>query len=169
MSEGDSQGLGQSPGGGGFFTTLPGLITAAATLLTVIGGIFGLTSGSGGSSGGSSGESTNNKSVTFTIRDTLGPDQLDESVDVKIEGRSVGELVVDSNNRTDQLNPSVDEGEGKYEYSLASASLLRDPSGRPVEVRGSGQGTINVKQGKTFEVCGNITGNTMQVSLAESC
>ncbi len=76
--------------------------------------------------------------MNFTIRDPLGPDQISEEVNVKIDGKNAGTLTVDQNNRSDQINASVDEGEGKYDYSLASVSVFRDQSGRPVELSGSG-------------------------------
>ena len=164
MTEMGDQGLGPGSEGGGFFSTLPRLIAAVATLLGVIGGFFGITAWGGPQTP----TDTESKPVTFVIKDPLGQGQLGEVVDVKIDGKSVGQLEVDANNRTEQLSPSMDEGEGKYEYSLSSVSLVQGPSGRPVEIRGSGQGTINVKQGKTFVVCGDVIGTTMKLTLVQN-
>lgn len=150
-------------GGGSVLTSVPAIIAAVATLVTAIGGLFAYLGGDPETPK----DTTNQKTVNFTIRDPLGPDQISEEVNVKIDGKNAGTLTVDQNNRSDQINASVDEGEGKYDYSLASVSVYRDQSGRPVELSGSGQGSINVKDGKTYELYGHPVGSGVELSLAE--
>ncbi len=102
-------------------------------------------------------------SVDFTIRDNLGSDQVAEEVTVLIDGRNVGTLRVDQNNRTAELPVSVSSGPGRYSYTAASDTILRN--GR--RLSGTGQGTIDVRDGKVFELQASFSGNTWQISVVE--
>lgn len=104
-------------------------------------------------------------STEFVIRDELAPEQVGEEVTVLIDGRNVGTLSVDQNNRTDEIDVSVD-APGRYSYTASADAVFQDQAGQ-FELSGTGQGTIEVSDGKVFVLGGTFSGSTWQISLVE--
>lgn len=142
---------GQQRRGGHHRGMIVGALSVVAALI-----IFVVVVASLGSSG---------DSVDFTIRDNLAPEQAAEEVIILIDGKNVGTLTVDQNNRTDELDVSVD-GPGRYSYTASANAIFQDQAGQ-FEASGTGQGTIEIRDGKVFEVQGSVSGNTWQITLVE--
>jgi hypothetical protein len=103
--------------------------------------------------------------VKFTIRDQLGQDQLSEKVRILINGCEVGNLSVDAVYPSSSITVNV-QTEGKYSYAL-EADAVFEINKRLKEYVGVGQGTVEVSDGKIFELVGTISGDTLLAHLEE--
>lgn len=103
------------------------------------------------------------ETTDFVVKSRLGMGQFAEETTITVDGKAVGTLRTDSGTTTDQRSVSV-SGSGRYPYTISSNVMLQD--GR--QVSGTGQGTIEVTDGKVFEVLIEPSGgNTARLSLKE--
>ncbi len=84
------------------------------------------------------------------LSNSLGFNQIEEKVEVFIEGRSIGMLNVTKNSPDAVLEASVPK-EGEYQYRL-SGSQRRDEKGTEIKVKLFGTGTMKVVRGAEFVV-----------------
>jgi len=103
--------------------------------------------------------------VEFTIYDELAEGQVTEQVTVLIDGRVKGQLTVDKHNRQAMLAVTV-PATGRYSYTVESKTVV-DYQGRLYEYPGTGQGMINVEDGKRFDLALTTSGNTWLVTLMD--
>jgi hypothetical protein len=108
--------------------------------------------------------------VTFKIKDELGKGQFSEQVRIVINGKEAGYLTVNEDYPVSTISVSVPRA-GQYSYVLEADALFHDK----VEVeklnnyQGGGQGSIDVKEGKLFELVGAVaTGGVWQAHLEEA-
>jgi hypothetical protein len=99
--------------------------------------------------------------VTFKIRDELGEGQVSEQVRVLLNGKEVGYLNVNQDYPASTISVSV-PSEGVYSYVLEARAFFRDENKQEREFQGSGQGNIEVRKGKIFDLVGNINEDTWQ-------
>jgi hypothetical protein len=145
-----------------------------ALVTTVVGGlivaylVFVLGWGSGPSPGTSPPASDpDSDPVTFYVSGRRSQQQISGQATVTIDGEHAGVLRVDQSNPTDEISHTV-PGSGTYSYTVEAVSVEQDAYGMVYELYGSGQGSIDVEQGSTFEIHGGaVSGNTYQVSLVE--
>jgi len=104
--------------------------------------------------------------VEFTIHDRLGEGQVSERVELTIDGRQMGTINVDAYTKDAFMRVSVPEG-GPHPYSVQAKAIFKGQDGKPVEVLGSGEGTLNVEPGKEYELAGEMKGNTWQIVIQE--
>lgn len=105
--------------------------------------------------------------VTVTIRDELGDDQISEQVRVLVNGDEAGTLTVNEHYPSSTLTVTVPK-EGQYSYTLeARAVFIDDDRNGMREIFGAGQGAINIRPGKTFELSGTRTGDTWLAHVQE--
>ena len=103
--------------------------------------------------------------VEFTIYDELAEGQVTEQVTVLIDGRVKGQLTVDKHNRQSMLSVTVPVS-GRYSYTVESKTVV-NYEGRLYEYPGTGQGMINVEDGKRFDLALTTSGNTWLVTLMD--
>ena len=100
----------------------------------------------------------------MVIRDELGDNQISEQVTVVLDGRRVGDLTVNADFPTSDLEVTVNEG-GRHDYTLSVSSLEIADDGSYVERDASGQGTITAEAGTTFQVAFSGSGDNRDVTL----
>lgn len=127
-----------------------GVLSAVATLVVLVVVIALLGSGS----------------TDFVIRDRLGSEQVNEAVVVSVDGKDVGNLYVDRDNPTDELEVSLDDP-GTHNYTMGLSATMENSSGRQSEASASGGGTIDVRDGKVFAIGLTGSGRNLEVSLEE--
>lgn len=66
-----------------------------------------------------------------------------EEATVTIDGKNVGACRLDQNNQTDDLKTSV-SSPGRHNYAISATTTFLDRNRRPIQVKGTGQGTIEV-------------------------
>ena len=103
--------------------------------------------------------------VEFFLTDQLGQDEVSEQVTVLIDGKNVGNLTVNQSYPNAQLRVSVPQA-GQHSYT-AEATAVFDDDGNSFEYTGAGQGMINVRAGKVYNLRGSVSGNTWLVSIEE--
>jgi cellulose biosynthesis protein BcsQ len=136
-------------------------IVALVVVLALIGFLLvGLEGGAGGS-----GDATD--LTEFTITDRLGPGQITDTVTINIDDKNVGTIMVNQDNPKGELNVSVSDGPGTYNYTVLAITTFPDSESEQSEVTGTGQGTIEVSEGKVFEVIVSNS-STWQLTLEES-
>ncbi|MDQ3929267.1 MAG: hypothetical protein M3328_08985, partial [Chloroflexota bacterium] len=143
----------------------------AAVLAAVISGVFLLMKPDPRppvttTSQSSSQSSSSSSNVDFTIHDTLGPNQISEQVSVSINGRSVGVLTVNEDYPDASLRVTV-TGAGYHSYTVDAQAVFMTETGQVFEASGTGQGTINVRDGSRFTFVAHYSGPTWIVSLEE--
>jgi hypothetical protein len=105
--------------------------------------------------------------VTVTIRDALGDDQVSEQVRVLVNGNEMGMLTVNEHYPLSTLTVTVPK-EGQYSYMLEARAVFVDEDGGGArEIVGAGQGAINIRAGKTFELSSTLTGDTWLAHVEE--
>ncbi len=104
--------------------------------------------------------------INFSITDQLGEGQVSEQVRVLIDGKEVGTLKVDSYYPKSTIAVSVPRS-GRYSYDLEAIAIFRDENKKLYEIEGVGQGSINVNDGKVFELTAVITGSQMWLAKME--
>ena len=104
--------------------------------------------------------------VTVTLRDSLGDGQISEQVRVFVNGDEIGTLTVNDHYPSATLAVTVPK-EGQYSYVLQARAVFADDENGMRELPGGGQGVINIKAGKTYELCGTLTGDTWLAHLEE--
>jgi hypothetical protein len=104
--------------------------------------------------------------VTVTIRDALGDDQVSEQVRVLVNGEEAGTLTVNEHYPLSTLTVTVPT-EGQYSYTLEARAVFVDEDGEMREIVGGGQGAINVRAGKTYELSSTLTGATWLAHVQE--
>jgi hypothetical protein len=104
--------------------------------------------------------------VTVTIRDSLGSNQISEQVRVLIDGDEAGTLTVNEHYPQSTLTVTVPK-EGQYSYILEARAVFVDDDGGMRELVGAGQGAINIRAGKIFELSSTLTGDTWLAHVAE--
>lgn len=102
--------------------------------------------------------------VHVVVRDELGENQISEQVTVVLDGRRVGDLTVNTDYPTSDLELTVDDA-GRHDYTLSVSSLEIAEDGSYVEVDASGQGTITAEAGTTFQVAYAGNGEDRDVTL----
>ena len=102
--------------------------------------------------------------ISFTIGNNLGVEigQVSEQVAVYINGKSVGTLTVNQNYPRATLMVSVPKP-GQYTYTANGRAVFSDG----IERTCAGQGSVDVSDGKTFNLAANIGGNTCSIVLQE--
>jgi hypothetical protein len=101
--------------------------------------------------------------VSFFVVDELGADQLSEVVLVVIDGRSVGELAVNTTQPRDTLRVVVTSS-GSHTYYLKSRAMER-VNGEERELFGEGAGVILVSEDKSFSIYGTVSGGRIELEL----
>lgn len=109
-------------------------------------------------------EAVGKSPATFRIRDELGPNQLSEQVTVVVDGRRVGDLTVNENYPTSELEVTVEEP-GRHDYTVSVSSLELAEDGTVVERDGTGQGSIVVEEGAAFQIAYSESGDERNVTL----
>jgi hypothetical protein len=104
--------------------------------------------------------------VTVTIRDSLGSNQISEQVRVLIDGDEAGTLTVNEHYPQSTLTVTVPT-EGQYSYILEARAVFVEEDGGMREMVGAGQGAINIRAGKTFELSSTLTGDTWLAHVSE--
>lgn len=102
--------------------------------------------------------------VHFTVHDDLGDTQVSEQVSVIVDGRHVGDLTINGDFPTSNLDISVDQP-GRHDYTLGASSEELAADGSVVERDGTGQGTIMVEAGESFHVEYADSGDTRNLAL----
>jgi hypothetical protein len=104
--------------------------------------------------------------IDFTIHDQLGENEVSEQVTILLDGRRVGTLTVTEEYPDAMISVSVPQT-GRYSYT-AEATTAFNIDGERHDVIGAGQGTINVKPGKSFDLRGSPnSNNTLLITLEE--
>jgi len=101
----------------------------------------------------------------FTIHNELGDGEISEQVTVLIDGKTVGDISVDTHHPAARLLVTVPKP-GTYSYTVEANALVQ-VDGNPHQYVGVGQGMVRVERGKQFELRGTISGETWVVVLAE--
>jgi hypothetical protein len=101
------------------------------------------------------------QTVPFEIHDQLGDQQVEEQVTVLVDGKNVGTLSVSPDFQDQVLKLSASEG--SHSYMVSARARFIDGH----VYTGVGQGTIDVRSGKTYEVAGEVSGSTWLVTLME--
>jgi hypothetical protein len=106
--------------------------------------------------------------VTFYVSGRRSGTALSVQATVTIDGEHAGVITVDQTSPTDEISHTVPRP-GTYSYSVETVATTVDAYGTYYEHYGSGQGSIEVEQGSTFEVraTGPVSGNTYPVALVE--
>jgi hypothetical protein len=104
------------------------------------------------------------KPVRLALTDELGDGQISESVSVIFDGRKVGDLKVDADYPTAEIDVTLPAA-GRYDYTLASDSDEFASDGSEIEVSGSGAGTISVADGDTLDVQMADNGQARDITL----
>jgi hypothetical protein len=102
--------------------------------------------------------------IHFVIRDELGENQISEQVTVVLDGRRVGDLTVNSDYSTSDLEVSVDDA-GRHDYTLSVSSLELAEDGSYVQRDASGQGTITAEAGTSYQVAFSESGDSRDATL----
>lgn len=104
--------------------------------------------------------------IEFTIHDQLGENEVSEQVTILLDGRRVGTLTISEEYPDAMISVTVPQT-GRYSYTAeATTAFVFD--GERHQVIGAGQGTINVKPGKSFDLRGSpSSNNTLLISLEE--
>jgi hypothetical protein len=105
-------------------------------------------------------------STDFVIRDRLGSEQVNEAVVVSVDGEDVGNLYVDRDNPSDELEVSLDDP-GTHNYTIGLSATMENSSGRQSDASASGIGTIDVRDGKVFAIGLTGSGRNLEVTLEE--
>jgi hypothetical protein len=97
--------------------------------------------------------------VSVTIYDRLGDTQYSESLNIKIDGKSEGDLIIQDRQRPEaSLSVSLAPGTHTFEIEGSTYALAQDGSLNQYPV--IGEGTIDIIKGdsdQSFEVTGTIT------------
>lgn len=88
------------------------------------------------------------QSITFSIEDRLGPNQVREEIDVYVDGSLVGTLNIDTDRPVDVLEVNVSEA-GRHSYRVVSTTHTREGS-RIERHSGTGSGTMDIAEGDSF-------------------
>jgi hypothetical protein len=94
---------------------------------------------------------SHDRPVHVALTDELGEGQVSEQVSVVFDGRNVGDLKVDADYPTAQLEITLPQA-GRYDYTLASDTQELADDGRQNEITGSGTGSVLVADGDQFDV-----------------
>jgi hypothetical protein len=109
----------------------------------------------------------NEEPVEFSIYDQLGQNEISEQVTILLEGRRVGTLTVNEEYPGPAMISVTVPQTGRYSYT-AEATAAFDFDGERRDFACAGQGTINVRRGKIFDLRGSInSSNTLLISLEE--
>jgi hypothetical protein len=105
--------------------------------------------------------------VEFSIYDQLGQNEISEQVTILLEGRRVGTLTVNEEYPGPAMISVTVPQTGRYSYT-AEATAAFNFNGERRDFACAGQGTINVRRGKSFDLRGSInSSNTLLISLEE--
>ncbi|HKD80888.1 MAG TPA: hypothetical protein VKH81_14420 [Candidatus Angelobacter sp.] len=104
--------------------------------------------------------------VEFTVYDHLDGNQVTEQVTVLIDGKVKGQLTVDQHNQESMIAITV-PSRGRYSYTVQSKTVVSQAGGL-YEYEGTGQGMINVEDGKRFNLALTTSGTTWLVTLLEA-
>ena len=115
----------------------------------------------------SKGEVRQEVTVTFTIHNTLGTNQLSETATVSINGEPVGKLSVDARKPDSFLKVTVPQA-GQHSYSVSTSAVFEQVFGRQLESYGAGQGFIHISGEETFNLVTAFSGSQGVVSLQKS-
>jgi hypothetical protein len=88
-------------------------------------------------------------------------------VSVIFDGRNVGELKVDSDYPTAELEMTLPAA-GRYDYTLASDSQELTDDGDVVEISGSGTGSVAVSDGDSLDVQLADNGQSRTVTFVQN-
>jgi hypothetical protein len=106
--------------------------------------------------------------ATVTIYARLEQDQYSEGLTIKMDGKTVGDLVIEDRKRPEaSMTVSLAPGTHHFEIQSSTYHLAQDGTYREYPV--AGEGTIDVLEKDTeqsFEVQGYFTDNTLVVDLA---
>jgi len=105
------------------------------------------------------------EAANFRVFNRLGTGEVSERVVLLLDGKVVGTLTVDAFHTEAMMEITVPES-GRYSYTAESTAVF-NVNGTPITYVGAGQGTIQVKSGKNFELTGSISGNTWYISLVD--
>src|SRR5205823_2480399 len=97
----------------------------------------------------------------------LAPNQFSEMVDIIIDGKPRGSIVLDRSRP--QTYMTITMPPGRYSYTATSVTTLFDEGTNSQETySGTGQGIIEVAEGKQYELRESPSGpSTWQVTLME--
>lgn len=105
-------------------------------------------------------------SVDVPIYAHLGQTQCSMAVNVEIDGDSEGDLQIQSDRRPEaSMKVSLKPGPHSFEIRGETSSLAQDGVCRLYPV--TGEGTISVSEGESFEIQGGFSGTTLVVDLVE--
>ena len=104
--------------------------------------------------------------VHIELTDELGDNQVSEQVSVVFDGRKVGDLKVDADYPTAQLEITLPAA-GRYDYTIASDSQELADDGTVNEITGSGSGSVTVADGNVFDVELADNGMARDVTLVQ--
>jgi hypothetical protein len=106
--------------------------------------------------------------VTVTIYDRLGETQYSESLNIHIDGKNEGDLVIQHGQRP-EASTTVSLDPGTHSYEIQGATYALSQSGSLLQYPVTGEGTIDILEGdsnQTFAVRGTITSNQIVAELA---
>lgn len=99
--------------------------------------------------------------VSIVIYDRLHQSQISETVDIIIDGRSRGSIVVDQSRP--EASMTITMPPGRYSYTVNAVALFSNQQ----TFFGTGQGIIEVGEGKEYDLQASISGSTWLVTLVE--
>lgn len=97
-----------------------------------------------------------NEEISIKILNRLGPQQIAEEIQIFIEGRLAGNLLVDQQNTLDSAKIKV-PAIGSCNYTIVASGVFMGPFG-PYRANGRGDGMIEVEEGNEFEVTKTLNG-----------
>ena len=96
-------------------------------------------------------QAAKDENVEFTVVNELGLGQISEDVQIYIEGRLVGELLVDKEHNMVSIKINVSSS-GSYPYVILADGVFVNQFGQLYRSRCRGDGVIEVNEGAVFRV-----------------
>ena len=107
---------------------------------------------------------TNSMPISFTIHDTIGWAQTEESVRFLIDGAYVGTLQISRERPSATLRATV-SAPGRYSWSASSTAIFLKDDGQAFPYSGSGQGIINIEKDSSFDIRSTYSGPTWTIDV----
>lgn len=104
------------------------------------------------------------QSIDFAITDQLGPGQISERISVRVNGRAVGTLTVDTVHGNASITVTLPKA-GTYDYRLEASMVIEDDFGGTIPITGYGTGKIEASNGHSFAVVGDYSTNPITLWL----
>ena len=105
--------------------------------------------------------------VSVTIYDRLGETQYSESLNIKIDGKSEGDLVIQDRQRP-EASLTVSLAPGTHTFEIQGSTYALDQDGTYQQYPVTGEGTIDIIKGdseQSFQVTGTITPEVVVADL----